>query len=139
MKFRVFESPEIETPFALLSSQDVYTKLRPYAKADREMMLILHLDNKNKIIEIETHTIGAVDSSAVYPREVFRSALAYNSSSIIMAHNHPSGDCTPSREDIQITKVLRQGGELIGIRVLDHIIFGLNGYRSLVDGGHLEN
>ena len=139
MKFRVFESPEIEIPFALLSSQNVYEKLRPYAKADREIALILHLDSKNVIIEIETHTIGTLVSSAVYPREVFRSALAYNSRSIILAHNHPSGDCTPSSEDIKITKVLRQGGDIIGIGVLDHLIFSTTGYRSLADGGHLEN
>ena len=133
MNFSIFETPDIKTPISFSSSQEVYEKMKDYKKADREIFLLLFLDAKNTIIKIEPHTIGTVDSSAVYPREVFRSALIHNASSIICVHNHPTGDHTPSEADREITKELVKAGELLQIKILDHIVLGKEGYFSFSD------
>ena len=89
------------------------------------------LDTKNNIIGVEEISIGNLNSSIVHPREVFKQAIKRSSSSIILVHNHPSGDPNPSKEDINITKRLVECGDLLGIRVLDHIIIGDNKHTSL--------
>lgn len=95
----------------------------------REHFNIVMLDNKNYIIQIHNVSIGSLDTAIVHPREVYKKAIKRSSSSIILVHNHPSGDTRPSKEDISITKRLHECGEILGIRVLDHIIIG-NGYFS---------
>lgn len=140
MEFRVFEKPAVETPFSFHSSKDVYDNMKGYQKADRELFLLLFLDTKNNCINIETHTIGAIDSSAVYPREVFRSALLKNATSVIFVHNHPAGDPTPSEADKVITQQLVFCSEVIGVKVLDHIILGDGGrYFSFADQGLIDD
>ena len=103
---------------------------------DREHFVVLLLDIKNKVIGINTVSIGNLDSSIAHPREVFKPAILSNAGSILLAHNHPSGDPTPSREDIEITHRLVNAGNILGINVLDHIIIG-DGYRSLKEAGHM--
>jgi len=96
-----------------------------------EVMVMLVLDIKNNVIGAFEVSRGSLNSSIVHPREVFKRALLLNGASIILAHNHPSGDPTPSREDVDITKRLVEGGNILGITVLDHLIIGDNGrYRS---------
>lgn len=90
----------------------------------REHFRIVLLDTKNQIIALEEISIGTLNASIVHPRDVFKVAIKRNSNSIILIHNHPSGDPTPSKEDINITNRLIDVGELVGIRVLDHIIIG---------------
>jgi len=108
-------------------------------ETDREQFFLLCLNTKNEPTAIHTVSIGSLDASIVHPREVFKTAILSNSASVIVAHNHPSGDPTPSREDIQVTKTLQQSGELLGITVLDHIIIGTEGaYVSLKEGGYME-
>lgn len=97
----------------------------------KEHFRIVMLDTKNQIIGIEDISIGSLNSSIVHPREVFKEAIARSSASIILVHNHPSGDPTPSKEDISITRRLSEGGEILGIKVLDHIIIGNKRYISL--------
>ncbi|NLW22431.1 MAG: DNA repair protein RadC [Tissierellia bacterium] len=97
----------------------------------REHFRILILDTKNQIISIQDVSIGNLNSSIVHPREVFRMAIKRSANSIILVHNHPSGDPTPSKEDINITHRLIDAGNIIGIKVLDHIIIGDNKYVSL--------
>ena len=97
-----------------------------------EVMVMLVLDTKNNVTGAFEVSRGSLNASIVHPREVFKRALLLNGASIIIAHNHPSGDPTPSREDVDITKRLVEGGDILGINVLDHIIVGDNGrYRSL--------
>lgn len=105
---------------------------------DREHLICMYLDTKNKINNISTISIGSVNSSIVHPREVFKVAILSNSSHIILAHNHPSGDTTPSDEDCNITKRLIKSGEILGIKVLDHIIVGDDKYISLRERGIVE-
>ncbi|HIJ87415.1 MAG TPA: JAB domain-containing protein [Desulfuromonadales bacterium] len=89
---------------------------------DREYFVALLLDGKNKIIGIHTVSQGSLNQSVVHPRETFKSAILANAAAVILAHNHPSGDLTPSSEDIAITRRLKEAGDILGIKVLDHII-----------------
>ncbi|WP_314303937.1 JAB domain-containing protein [Brevibacillus parabrevis] len=101
-------------------------------ETDREVFLLLCLSVKNTPNAIHTVSVGSLDASIVHPREVYKAAILANASSIIVGHNHPSGDPTPSRQDLDVTKTLKQAGELLGIPVLDHIIVGHSGaYCSL--------
>ena len=90
--------------------------------SDRENFIVLGLDTKNKVNFIETVSIGTVNGAMVHPREVFKSLVTGNATSFIVAHNHPSGDVAPSKEDIQVTKRLKEAGELMGITLLDSLI-----------------
>lgn len=113
----------------------LFTKMRGLSK---EKVIVLILDTKNKVIKEELVSLGTLDASIVHPRDVFRPAIECNASSIIIAHNHPSGDPAPSREDIIITEKLLEGGKLLGINLLDHIIIGEHTYRSLKDDGLIQ-
>ena len=101
-----------------------------------EYMYMICMNTKNKIIGVFEISHGSVNSSIVSPREVFQKALLANAVSIIVMHNHPSGDCTPSREDIEVTKRLVEAGKIVGVEVLDHIIVG-DKYSSLKEKGYL--
>ena len=96
-----------------------------------EKFIVLLLNTKNEVISIENISIGSLNASIVHPREVFSRAIKRNSASIILAHNHPSGDPSPSQEDIHITRRLKEAGAIIGIPVLDHVIIGDGTYISL--------
>lgn len=102
-----------------------------------EHFVCLFLNTKNQVIGRQTLSIGSLNASIVHPREVFRAAIRRSSASILCAHNHPSGDPTPSPEDIQLTKRLTEAGELIGIELLDHLVIGDNRYISLKEMGCL--
>jgi DNA repair protein RadC len=103
--------------------------------ADREHFVVMCLDTKNKVNAIHTVSIGTLDTGLVHPREVFKLPIIHNAGCIIVGHNHPSGDPTPSPEDIRTTKRLQEVGELMGIKLLDHIIIGDNKFASLQQKG----
>ncbi len=110
--------------------------LRPFfAGLDREQFLICCLDAKNASIGVNIVSIGSLTLSIVHVREVFKSAILLNAAAIIAAHNHPSGDPTPSTEDRTLTTRLREAGELLGIRLLDHLILGDDRLYSFADQG----
>lgn len=105
--------------------------------ADREHFVALMLDAKNKVIGIHTVSVGSLFAAIVSSREVFKAAILANAASLIVAHNHPSGDVTPSPEDIHVTKTLKEAGKLLDIEVLDHLILGEQGsWASLKRLGH---
>ncbi len=116
------------------SSLQVFRILSDLKSMDVETFLCLHLDCKNTIRALQVVSIGSLGSSLVHPREVFRSAILNGAAGVIFAHNHPSGDPAPSKEDLDITRRLCEVGKLIGIRCLDHIIIG-QGYFSFADQG----
>ena len=95
-----------------------------FSKLPNEVFRSIHLNCKNYVLGIETISVGSATCSIVHPREVFKGAIINNSTSLILVHNHPSGDPTPSRDDIEITNRLVNTGQILGIKVLDHIIFG---------------
>ncbi|MBI4830185.1 MAG: DNA repair protein RadC [Candidatus Lindowbacteria bacterium] len=102
---------------------------------DRETFVILMLNTKNYITKKHTVSVGSLNASVVHPRECFKEAIAAHAAAIILVHNHPSGDAEPSNEDISLTRRLIQAGDLLGIRVLDHVIIAGDKYVSLTDRG----
>lgn len=104
---------------------------------EKEHFIAIHLNTRSKVKQVEVVSIGIVNSAIVHPREVFRRAIIEASSQLIIAHNHPSGDCSPSDEDITITKRLKTSGEIIGINLLDHIVFSTGSYYSLSQHGDI--
>ena len=104
----------------------------------KECLVLVILDSKNRIISDEVLSLGNVHSSIADPREIFLAALKKNGVSVILLHNHPSGDPTPSKEDILITERVEKAGKLLGIPLKDHIILGDNSYISLRAEGHLN-
>lgn len=124
------EKPSIRGP------QDVANLMMPELRDERvEHLVALLLDTKNRVIKIVHISKGTLDSSLVHPREVFRQAIAASAAAIIVVHNHPSGDPTPSEEDRRVTTRLVSAGSTIGIDVLDHIIIGLNRWVSMKEKG----
>jgi len=104
---------------------------------DREHCLTANLDTKHRIIATTTVSIGSVDHTFMSPREVFRDALLHGASAIVVAHNHPSGDAEPSRDDELVTRRLAKAGELVGVEVLDHMVIGHGRWVSLARRGVL--
>lgn len=120
------------------SPQDVSTYLMEDLRyLQKEHFVCLFLNTKNHVIGQETLSMGSLNASIVHPREVFRAAIKRSSASIICVHNHPSGDPTPSPEDIQMTARLVDAGQIIGIEVLDHIILGDQNFVSLKEKGFM--
>jgi DNA repair protein RadC len=125
---------ESSVPYTVQSingPEDAVAILKPFLESrDRENFVILCLDAKNKPTAIHTVSVGTVKSSQIHPREVFKAAILANTSAVILAHNHPSGDPTQSIEDREVTARLKQAGEILGIPVLDHLIIGYNDFFS---------
>lgn len=103
----------------------------------QEHFVCLYLNTKNQVIHKQTIFIGSLNASIVHPREVFKEALRRSAASFLCFHNHPSGDPTPSREDIDVTKRLAECGKIIGIELLDHVIIGEKKFVSLKEKGYL--
>ena len=119
------------------SPEDVYRRLYPgMRESKKETFVELCLDTKKQIRE-STVSIGSLNANIVHPREVFKAALIESAAHIIVAHNHPSGYPTPSREDIDITKKLVDSGKMLGIDVLDHVIIGDGRHFSMKEAGHI--
>jgi DNA repair protein RadC len=108
-----------------------------YADADREQFHVLMLDNKNQLIGINFVSQGSLSTSVVCPREVFKAAILTNSAATILLHNHPSGCPEPSHEDRECTRRLCEAGNILGIRVLDHVVVGQDEFFSFADCGLL--
>lgn len=132
---------ELSKRFKSYKSGDLYIIKQPKDVANlimeemrylkEEHLKVIMLNTKNMVIYIKEVSVGSLNSSIVHPREVFSEAVKRNSASIIVCHNHPSGDPTPSREDINITERLKDCGKLLGIDLLDHLIIGNGSYVSL--------
>lgn len=134
---RVLTSNPVLLP-SIKGPQDVYDLLKAsYQDLDREHFKVVHLNVKNQVLRVETTAIGILSSSPVHPREVFKEAVKMNSAGLILTHNHPSGDPTPSQDDLRLTKRLQEAGQILGIHVIDHIIFGDNRFVSLKEYGYL--
>ena len=123
---------EIRRKLALSSWNDVIAYCRSgMAFSDKEQFRLLFLDKRNQLIADEIQQTGTVDHTPVYPREVIKRALELSATALVLVHNHPSGDPTPSQADIQMTKAIIQIATPLGIAVHDHIIVGKNGHSSL--------
>lgn len=128
--------PEYLTKNAKITSSQVVHDMFSYlSQESKEHFIALHLDTKNRINCIDQISVGSLSSSIVHPREVFKSCLLSSCAALVFVHNHPSGESEPSREDIKITERLKQGAELLGIRLLDHVIIGDESCVSFADRG----
>lgn len=115
------EEPREKIP--IKSSEDIAKIVRPKLKEKKkEYFLILSLDSRNNLIKISEISIGSLNANIVHPREVFKEAIQASAASVILVHNHPSGDTEPSEDDLETTKRIQEAGKIMGIDVLDHII-----------------
>jgi DNA repair protein RadC len=113
-------------------AKDVYDLLVDrYGSKKKEYFICLYLDTKNNVIKEEVVSVGTLNSSLVHPREVFKTAIRESANSLILVHNHPSGDVSPSVEDIEISERIIESGKLLNVKVLDHIVIGKSGYWSM--------
>ncbi len=123
------EGTKIETP------ADVLPLIRHYADRKQEHFISTSINGANEVMNIRVVSIGLVDSTSVHPREVFADAMTDRASSVIVAHNHPAGSLEPSAWDVEVTKQLKAAGEIVGVALLDHIIFNRTGYYSFLESG----
>ena len=126
------ERPQYRTPQQLASYL-----LPQYGAAAVEQFGIVMLDTKHRVIRVKLVSIGGLDSTVVHPREVFREATAASAAAIVLFHNHPSGDPTPSSDDLRLTGRMIRAGDIMGIDVIDHLILSEQRYYSLVEAGSL--
>lgn len=133
-RFRTLKSQSND--FKISSPKDISALLiNEMNNLNQEVLKLILLNTKNVVIGVKDVFKGGLNSSIVHPREIFREAVQRGSANIIICHNHPSGDPTPSKEDINITLRIKQCGDLMGIKLLDHIIIGNNSYISLKEKG----
>lgn len=126
------EKPRLSSP------QELAAYLLPqYGGSPVEQFGIVMLDTRHRVIRLKVISIGSIDATVVHPREVFREAAAASAAAIVLFHNHPSGDPTPSPDDLLLTTKMIQAGEVMGIDVVDHLILGDQRYFSLVEAGRL--
>jgi DNA repair protein RadC len=122
----------------LRGPEDVYRHFHPHLRhAAQERFLVVMLDGRHRVLGHETVSQGTLTASLVHPREVFRPALRAGAAALVLVHNHPSGDPSPSAEDREITRRLARAGEILGVRVLDHVVVAERGFRSLREEGCL--
>ena len=122
------------------SSQDIYKLIKPYLMSrEKEHFLVICLDTRRRLISIENLSIGTINQSLVHPREVFRVAIAKAASYIVLAHNHPSGDTSPSLDDVNTTQRLIEASRLVGIPIIDHLIVSDTDFLSLKDEEYIPD
>ena len=122
-------------PPAISNPADAIPMVSEIRNERKEHFLCLYLNARNQIIHKETVSIGSLSASIVHPREVFLVAITHSAASIILAHNHPSGDVSPSQDDIDLTHRLVRAGDIMGIEILDHIIVASTDFVSLKNRG----
>jgi DNA repair protein RadC len=132
---------EYDAPKKITGASDINKVCREVLELHEqaeEKLVCIDLNTKNVVIAIRVVSVGTLSASLVHPREVFKGALMSNAHSIIIAHNHPSGDTKPSSADDQVTKMLKEAGELLQVRLLDHVVIGHDDFYSYRDSGKLN-
>lgn len=122
---------------SLSKPSDVLPIVSDLRAKKKENFVVFYLNGRNQVIERECVSVGTLNASLVHPREVFEPAVRHVAAGLILVHNHPSGDCTPSEDDVEVTKRLDDAGRLMGIEILDHIIVGGDSYLSFKEKGLL--
>jgi len=126
---KILES-EFKEDIIISDPKSVYSLLSEFKNEDREYFIVLGVNSKKKVIYREIVTIGTLNKTVISPRETFKKAIIMSCNSIIIAHNHPSGDVKPSQDDYNTTKMLKEAGDILEIPILDHIIIGNTDYYS---------
>jgi DNA repair protein RadC len=129
----VMENPSVK-PLEISGELDIYNLVKDeMVSADREILLSVLLNGMNRIIGVENVAIGGLNFCSWIPRDILKSAILANAAGIVICHNHPSGPLTPSPQDLEMTDLLVKAGELMGIKVLDHLIVSHEGFRSIIN------
>ena len=123
---------------SISSPGDIFREVRHYATRDQEQFIVLVLNGAHEVLNVFVATVGLVNKTLVHPREIFSDAIQRRGTAIAIAHNHPSGKLEPSEDDINVTKRILISGDILGIRVLDHIIFSSNSYYSFLEHGLMD-
>lgn len=123
----------------VVSPKDVWDLLRDIRDNRKEHFVVFYLDPKTREISREVVSVGSLNNSLIHPREVFEPAVKHLAAYVIIAHNHPSGDLTPSEEDLEITKDLAMAGKILGINLIDHVIVSKDGFLSFREKGLMED
>ncbi len=130
----IYQREKVEQSLELHSPESIYQYLREkIGNAKKEHFVVLFFDTQSKLI-VDDVSVGTLNASLVHPREVFNKAILNNASHVVVAHNHPSGDHTPSQEDVETTRRLIEAGKILGVTLLDHLVISKNGYTSLRKG-----
>jgi DNA repair protein RadC len=119
----------------VIEPKDAYRLVAHYSTRRQEQFIVISVNSAYEAISVDVASMGTVNQCMVHPREVFAPAISKSAIAVILTHNHPTGNLIPSSNDLMITKRLKQCGEILGIRVLDHIIFSEDSYRSMEDSG----
>jgi DNA repair protein RadC len=131
MTYQIVSERKLKRKVKIENPQEVYRLVKRYAEAKQEQFILLTLNGAHNVISVSIVSIGLVNRTIVHPREVFCKAISDRASAIIVCHNHPSGSLEPSDEDKQVTLQIYNAGEIIGIPLIDHIVFSKTGYASL--------
>jgi len=134
---RLATSSEGTRPLVRTAADAAQLVMEDLRYRDQECLVSIFLDTRNQVIRVRTLTVGTLSGSPAHPREVFKEALAHGCASFILCHNHPSGDPTPSKDDIALTQRLMKAGEVMGVPLLDHIIVGAGRFVSLKEAGQM--
>jgi DNA repair protein RadC len=132
---RILASDPEETPTVRTPQEAARLLLGEMSYLDREQFRVMNLNARNQVLAVDIVSIGSLSSSPVHPREVFKLSLKRSAASVILFHNHPSGDTNPSGADVEVTRRLKEAGKILGIEVLDHLIIGYNNFLSMKESG----
>jgi DNA repair protein RadC len=130
MTYEIISKRKLKNPKTIGSPEDVYALVKRYAGKQQEHFIVITLNGTHEPITLSLVFIGLVNRTIIHPREVFSRAIQDGSVAVIVAHNHPSGQLKPSEQDLDVTRNLSEAGEIIGIHLLDHLIFNKKGYFS---------
>lgn len=123
---------------SISSPGEIFREVRHYATRDQEQFIVLVLNGAHEVLNVFVATVGLVNKTLVHPREIFSDAIQRRGTAIAIAHNHPSGKLEPSEDDINVTKRILISGDILGIKVLDHIIFSSSSYYSFLEHGLMD-
>ncbi len=127
----------LKTHTKIEKTEDIINELKDYSDKKQEYFIAIYLDGADRIIEKRVITIGILDKTIIHPREVFAPAIELRAASVIIAHNHPSGNPNPSRYDIILTDRLKESAEILGIDLIEHMIISKEGYYSFNENGYI--
>lgn len=138
VSIRLVDEPPLFSKRELTSPKSVFEFMgQELQKYDREFFCVLNLKSNNQVINMNVVSVGTLNTALAHPREVFKSAVLSNAAGIILLHNHPSGNCSPSLEDHSITKRMQAAGKIMGIPVMDHVIVAGNDYYSFLENENI--
>ena len=136
MTYQIISERRLKNNVKIVQPDEVYQLVKRYANKKQEQLILLTLNGAHNVISVSIISIGLVNKTIVHPREIFCKAISDRAEGIIICHNHPSGQIIPSEEDKEVTRTIYKAGKIIGIPLLDHIIFSRNGFISQREEGN---